>query len=194
MGLKRLPHKKVGPLLKHYLVAKEDSETANLVCELQQARVRGYLTRGELERICRWKSARAIRRIRSNSVALIRAATRRALATRSERARLEELLTLNGVSVPMASAILTLLNPQKYGVIDIRVWQLLHALGAVRTRSSGLGFTFNDWYQFLMIIRYFAKKLRVTARDIERTLFSAHRAHQKGTLYTKKHRKKSVRI
>jgi hypothetical protein len=194
MGLKRLPHKKVGPLLKHYLVEQEDSETANLVCELQQARVRGYLTRGELERICRWKSARAIRRIRSNSVALIRAATRRALATRSERARLEELLTLNGVSIPMASAVLTLLNPQKYGVIDIRVWQLLHALGAVRTRSSGLGFTFNDWYQFLMIIRYFAKKLRVTARDIERALFSAHRAHQKGTLYVKKHRKKSVRI
>jgi hypothetical protein len=70
----------------------------------------------------------------------------------------------------MASAVLTLLNPRRYGVIDIRVCQLLHAVGAVSTRSSGLGFTFNHWYQFLMIIRYFAEKLQVSARDVERAL------------------------
>jgi hypothetical protein len=34
-----------------------------------------------------------------------------------------------GVSVPMASALLTLLDPKRYGVIDIRVWQLLHRMG-----------------------------------------------------------------
>jgi hypothetical protein len=186
MGLKRVRYKEVGLLVSRYLATEEDSETANLTCELKRARVRGYLTRPELEKICRWKSPRVIRRIKSNTPARIRSITGRALATQSERARLEYLLTLNGVSVPMASAILTLLNPQEYGVIDIRVWQLLHAVGAVSTRSSGLGFTFNHWYQFLMIIRYFAEKLQVSARDVERALFLAHRAHQKGTLYTKR--------
>jgi len=34
-----------------------------------------------------------------------------------------------GVSVPMASALLTLLDPKRYGVIDIRIWQLLHRMG-----------------------------------------------------------------
>jgi hypothetical protein len=29
----------------------------------------------------------------------------------------------------MASALLTLLDPKRYGVIDIRVWQLLHRMG-----------------------------------------------------------------
>ena len=83
----------------------------------------------------------------------------------------------------MASAILMLLNPRRYGVIDIRVWQLLHELGAVTKKPKGIGFNLNNWYQFLMIIRHFSRKLRVTARDIERALFVAHQRYQKGRLY-----------
>jgi hypothetical protein len=186
VALGKLPYKQLRILLKDHLVLREDPETAKLIRELKQARRRGYLTPAELERICRWKSARVIHHIKKNSAARVRTATWRALATPSERRRLETLMSLDGVSVAMASAILTLLNPRRYGVIDIRVWQLLHAVGAVSTRSSGLGFTFNHWYQFLMIIRYFAEKLQVSARDVERALFLAHRAHQKGTLYAKR--------
>jgi hypothetical protein len=102
---------------------------------------------------------------------------------RGERTRLEGLLALRGVSVPMASAILMLLDPRRYGVIDIRVWQLLHKLGAVSKKPKGVGFNFKNWRQFLMIIRHFAKKLRVTARDVERTLFIAHKRYQRGRLY-----------
>jgi len=183
MALKKLPYTKIGPLLKEYLSMQEDAETAALMPDLRQARVRRYLTPNELENVCRWKSARAIHHIKSNSASQIQKATRRALATRSERQRLEALMSLNGVSVPMASAILTLLNPQRYGVIDIRVWQLLHAMGVVTKKSSGVGFNFNNWYQFLIIIRHFAKTLGVDARDIERSLFLAHQAYQTDTLY-----------
>jgi len=170
-------------LLKKHLSAEEDTKTAALIRELRPARARGYLTREELEKVCRWKSARAIHLINGNSVVRVRTATRRALTTRSERRRLEALTTLDGVSVAMASAILTLLNPRRYGVIDIRVWQLLYALGEVTKKSGGVGFNFNNWYQFLMKLRYFAKQLGVGARDIERSLFFAHQANQKGTLY-----------
>jgi hypothetical protein len=55
--------------------------------------------------------------------------------------------------------------------------------GAVRKKPGGVGFNFKNWYQFLMIIRYFARTLGVKARDIERTLFVAHKEYQKGTLY-----------
>ena len=187
MALKKLPYRKVRVLLTRYLSTEEDAETVVLIRELRQARVRGYLTRNELEKVCRWKSARAIHLIKSNSIARIRTATRRALATKSERRRIEALMTLDGVSVPMASAILMLLQPRRYGVIDIRVWQLLYAMGAITKKSSGVGFNFNNWYQFLMIIRYFAKKLGVGARDIERSLFLAHQEFQKGTLYPAVH-------
>src|SRR5215813_6854017 len=183
MALKRRPFGNVSGVLKHYLSTEEDVKTAALIRELRNARLRGYLTRAELEKVCRWKSARAIHLINRNSVIRVRTATRRALTTRSERHRLEALTTLDGVSVAMASAILTLLNPLRYGVIDIRVWQLLYALGEVTKKSSGVGFNFNNWYQFLMKLRYFAKQLGVGARDIERSLFFAHQANQKGTLY-----------
>ena len=93
------------------------------------------------------------------------------------------LLQLQGVSVPMASALLTLLDPKRYGVIDIRVWQLLYAVGAVRENPRGVHFTSKNWLHFLVILRHHASRLGVAARDIERTLFAAHRAHQEGTLY-----------
>jgi hypothetical protein len=146
VALKKLPFRNVSVLLKQHLSTEEDVKTAALIRELRHARLRGYLTRKELEKVCRWKSARAIHLIKHNSVARVCAATRRALATRSERGRLEALRTLDGVSVPMASAILMLLDPRRYGVIDIRVWQLLYALGEVTKKSTGVGFNFNNWF------------------------------------------------
>jgi hypothetical protein len=128
----------------------------------------------------------SLRHIRRNSPRYIRDATKRAIATRSERRRLDALRELHGVSVPMASAILMLLYPKHYGVIDIRVWQLLHSLGIVTKKPIGVGFTFANWYQFLMIIRYHAKKLGIWARAVERALFMAHKRYQKGALYARR--------
>ena len=184
MALKKIPYGKVSLLIKDYLSVEEDEETLDLIRRLRHVRARGYLTSGELEAVCRWKSARAIQHIKSNSPSEVRNATRRALATRSERRRLAELTALRGVSTPMASSVLMLVDPRRYGVIDIRVWQLLHAIGAVTKKPDGVGFDFNNWYQFLMIVRHFAKKFNVKARDVERTLFYAHQEYQKGRLYS----------
>ena len=183
MALKQIPYTNLEPLLRGCLSKSEDEKTLALMQKLRPARRRRYLTPGELEAVCRWKSARAIRHIKANSPWRVRSATHRALATRSERQKLKFLRTLQGVSVPMASAILMLLDPRRYGVIDIRVWQLLYKLGVVAQKPSGMGFNFNNWYRFLMIVRYLARKLRVNARDIERTLFFVHREYQKGRLY-----------
>jgi hypothetical protein len=55
VALKKLPFRNVSVLLKQHLSAEEDANTAALIRELRQARVRGYLTRDELEKVCRWK-------------------------------------------------------------------------------------------------------------------------------------------
>jgi hypothetical protein len=184
MALRKLPYSSVKPIVRRYLT-DEGEGTTDLVAELRPARQRGYLRPSELEKVCRWKSPRALAYIKRNSPARVRGATGRALATKSEKRRLDALCELEGVSVPMASSILTLLDPKRYGVIDIRVWQLLHAVGAVTRKSKGVGFTFANWYQFLMIIRSLAKEFRVRARDVEWALFLAHMDYQKGVLYTK---------
>ena len=194
MPLGRVPFRRLEPLLRAHLSIEEDEGTTRLCRELRAARQRGHLTRSELQAVCRWKSPRAIRYINANTPSQVRVATQAALATRSEHRRLEALTRLRGVSVPMASAVLMLLNPKRYGVIDIRVWQLLHELGTVTKNAEGVNLSSTNWYEFLVIIRHFSRKLRVTARDIERTLFDAHRAYQRHQLYgVKKEKKASAR-
>ena len=92
--MRALPYKRVAQLVRDYL-ADDDADTIALIRELRPARARGYLTRSELEKVCRWKSPRALQHIRSNSASRVRDTTKRALATRSERQRLEALLELN---------------------------------------------------------------------------------------------------
>jgi hypothetical protein len=75
----------------------------------------------------------------------------------------------------MASAILTVVEPRRYGVIDVRVWQLLWALGAVRKRRFS---NFDDWEQYLSMLRAHARRLRVPVRRLEHTLFQKHRQVQ----------------
>ena len=186
MALRPIPYRRLETLVRAHLDTVEDEGTAALMRRLRAARARGHLTRAEMEAVCRWKSARAIHHVRSNTPAEVRAATREALRTRSERLRLAALTRLRGVSVPMASALLTLLHPRRYGVIDIRVWQLMHRVGTVGTNAGGAGFSFDNWQQFLVAIRRMAARLGVTARDVERTLFSVHRKYQSGTLYARR--------
>lgn len=93
------------------------------------------------------------------------------------------LRTLHGVSVPMASAILTLVDPSRYGVLDIRVWQLLFAMDSVSTNPRGVGFTFKNWHDYLRRLRDHAREMGVSARTVERTLFEYHRKVQQGKLY-----------
>jgi hypothetical protein len=185
MPLHKLPYKPLQHLISLHLSTIEDTETSSLIRRISAARKRGYLTKPELVRVCMWKSARAIRHIRRNSAYAVVKATRAAFGTRSEQRRLAHLTSLHGVSIPMASAILMLTNPVRYGVIDIRVWQLLFRTGAVDTNADGVGFNFKEWYRFLIIIRYFAGKYNVKSRDVERTLFNVHTQYQTGLLYSK---------
>ncbi len=173
-------------LVRAHLEADEDESTDRLIADLGGARRRGHLTRPELLAVCRWKSPRAIRYVRSNPPGAVRDATRNALRSRHERDRVSALLVLRGVSVPMASAVLTLLYPRRYGVIDIRVWQLLHRRGHVSGSRTGVGLRVAHWLQFLAILRRIAARLGCGARQVERALFEVHRRRQRGTLYARR--------
>ncbi len=175
------------PTLRTFLdahpIADEDEKTAVVIHRLRGAPKRGYMIQSEFLAACNWKSPRARRHFERNSRAAIRAATAAAFATRSERERFDALTALTGVSAPMASALLTLTNPNRYGVIDIRVWKVLYRLGSVTSRPGGVGFEFKHWYRYLVILRHHAKRLGVDVRAVERTLFYHHRRYSKGKLY-----------
>ncbi len=185
--MKNLPYNSLDLLIrKFFKFGLEDAKTSVLIQSLSIARKRRFLTKDQLVEVCYWKSPRVVRHIRSNSPAQIRAQTKKAFESRSERFRLECLTSLSGVGVPMASAVLMLTNPKRYPVIDIRVWKLLHEIGAVSTNPRGSNFTFDEWSSFLTVVRQYAKKYKVSARAIERILFGIHRKYQDGNLYESK--------
>jgi hypothetical protein len=175
-------------LLRRGLVREEYPGTAALVRRLAGVRARGWFTRAEFAAMCRWKSPRAQRLWETNAPARIRAVSRAVLATRSERRRMALLTGLRGVGVPIASAILTLIDPKRYGVLDIRCWQLLFALDEVGHNRRGQGFTIPQWETYLAALRHHARRLHVPARQIELTLFETHRKYQHGPLYHRSER------
>ena len=179
-------HRGLAALLKRELSTGEAEPTAALLRELQHVKRAKQFSRSEFIKMCRWKSSRAIQHYRRNTTAAIRRTSREVLRTRNERRRMELLTRLQGVSVPTASAILTLIDPERYGVIDIRAWQLLFQIGAVEKKPGGVGFAFADWDRYLAILREHARALHVPVRCVELTLFEYHRKTQKGRLYNQR--------
>ena len=183
MPLKRIPYRSLRALLRRELEAEEHPATAALIRRLAHVRGAGRFTRAEFLAMCRWKSPRARRHYEGNSAAAIRRASVAALAARTERERIEHLTALSGVSVATASAILTLIDPRRYGVLDIRCWQLLFGIRSVSANPRGRAFTAGQWELYLDRLRVHARALRVSARAIEYTLFHCHRKLQRGRLY-----------
>jgi hypothetical protein len=157
---------------------------------MRQVKKKKALTREEFLEICHWKSPRTSRWCEMNSASSVRRAMTTVFATEDEDRRLAELTSLHGVAVPTASAILTMIDPKNYGVIDIRVWQLLHEIGSVTKRASGQGFDSQNWLQYLQILRDHAKQLKVNVRRIEKALFEFHKRIQIRPIYS---RSKKVR-
>ena len=162
---------------------KSPDPAEDLIGKLSHIKQQGYFNKPEFLAMCSWKSPRPRHLYQSNSSADIKRVSNELFAAKCEKQRVELLTSLKGVGVPTASAILTLTDPRDYGVIDIRVWQLLYQCGAVAARPAGVGFSCENWLEFLEGLRYWARKFDVTARDVERALFEHHKEHQSGTLY-----------
>jgi hypothetical protein len=183
MPLRRVPYRSLRVLLRRELRLGEHPATAALIRRLAHVKAAGRFTRAEFLAMCRWKSPRSRRHCERSSAAVIRRVSAAVLAARSERERMERLVALAGVSVATASAILTLIDPERYGVLDIRCWQLLFRIRAVAGNARGRAFTVAQWEQYLERLRGHARALGVSARTVEHTLFHCHRKLQRGRLY-----------
>jgi hypothetical protein len=102
------------------------------------ARARGSFTRDEFLAVGEWKSVRARSKLRSNPAELVGSVTRQALEAPDER--LSVLTSLHGVGDPIASALLSVWDPHRYTVIDVRAEGALRAAGLLpSTSSTGYG-------------------------------------------------------
>jgi hypothetical protein len=124
----------------------------------------GDLSRHNLHNIFRWKTnGRGISRLARNTDAEIADALRLAISAATERSAVAVRTGLNGVHVPVASALLTAIDPNKYTVIDFRA---LAALGSASNDRS-----VNFYLSYLSMCRGLAAKSRVKLRDLDRALW-----------------------
>ena len=125
----------------------------------------GDFKRANLSEIFEWKTkGRGRSRLLGNSDIEIADALRLAVSAETERAAVAVLLGLHGVQVPVASAILTAIEPERYTVIDFRA---LEALG-----STSKDRTVNFYLAYLDFCRQLAATSRVSLRDLDRALWT----------------------
>lgn len=177
----------IDDLIKSELSTDENPKAAILIKELEHVKKNGYLTRDEFLKIAMWKSPRPKKHYLANSEEEIISISKKVLSTDFEKRKIELLDSLKGVRIPTASAVLTLIDPKNYGMIDIRVWNVLYVYEYVRTKSDGKNLNADNWYNALMLFRHYAKKFHVSARNIEQILFLHHKRIQEGNLYGGKH-------
>lgn len=161
----------------------EPKDALVLIDKLKDVKTFGFFSKKQFLEVAMWKSPRPKNHYLNNSEEVILETSRRALSLDDERIRMGILTTLNGVSIAVASALLTIINPKQYGVIDIRVWQLLFLYGEVKTKPQGQGFNVDDWTDYLSVLRRYALEFEVNVRDIERVCFFYHKKMQEGLLY-----------
>ena len=124
----------------------------------------GECSRSNLEIIFRWKTrGRGIGRLEGNSEDEIADALRLAVQAKTERAAISVLCGLFGVEIPVASAILTAIDPERYTIIDVRALQSLGVDDDPKTV---------DYYlEYLKHCRELAGQNSVSLRDLDRALW-----------------------
>lgn len=136
----------------------------------RKARKRGCLTFNEFYCIGMWKSARQKPNYLKNKK-LVKFLTKEAFKQPDEKKKITSLLIMRGVGIPTASALLTVVYPDKYAIIDIRCVEMLKKLG-FKLKSS---MTLKNWLNYLQITRDLAKENNITPRELDKVLFAMHK-------------------
>jgi hypothetical protein len=137
-----------------------------------------YLTASELDLVFRWKLGAQYGRNKaaraSNTESGYQALTRAAFSVREPdidyeaELRLAILTSLRGVGVPVASAILALVEPERYCVIDFRGWR---AVFATQRRS----FDIRAYKQYLHAVRALAAPLGWSVQETDLAIWEYDR-------------------
>jgi len=147
----------------------DDREAAALAAGRRIAA--GSRARTDFLAIFEWKTrGRGRSRPARNGDAEIADALDLAVAARTERAAIAVLTGLAGVEVPVASAILTAIDPQRFTIIDFRA---LWSLGVERATYS-VGF----YLEYLDACRRIAAAARTDLRTLDKALWQYSSEHQ----------------
>lgn len=137
---------------------------AEAVAVGRTARKRGYLTKNELIQFFDWKTGgRGRSRCLKNTRAYVKEVTRTSFSTSNARLQIEVLALLDGVDLRVASAILHLVFPRKYPIMDYRA---LWSLGIKKPK-----YNFELWDSYCNYCKKTAQENHVGLRTLDRALW-----------------------
>jgi len=165
--------------IRKYRVSSTDlDETISLkkkFANLRLTRKPFYLTYSEFDEILKWKLRSQYGRQqgarKANTEKIIQSVTGLALNIYHEdkdyemQLRIDILSSIRGVGVPVASAVLALIFPDDYSVIDFRVWRQVFGY----KKNS---FTISDYKKYLKILRNFSKKLGWPVQEVDMAIWT----------------------
>lgn len=132
---------------------------------------RGHLTKKDLAAVAFWKAPQSSGHAQKNSEDYVSEITGFAFKTNCERARIESLMILDGVSWPTASVILHLFHQYPYPILDYR------ALWSVMLKVPVM-YSFGFWWPYVEFCRTLATRVSVDMRTLDRALWQYFKENQ----------------
>ena len=167
-------------ICEFYEVAKDEPL---FCCKFRSPIVeRGYLLKPELHEIVCWKAERVKSIADRNSDSEVKSASRAAFAAPTPEEAVAILDSLKGVGVRMASAIMTVYDPSRFTVMDIRA---MESLRAQNVEDLGLGEKVNldspkTYASYLTACKRLADMWGIDLRTLDRYLWSMDRKQSAG--------------
>lgn len=145
---------------------------------------RGHLLFKEFYFICMWKSPRPKKLYESEkNKKNVEYITKEAFKINDEKDKILKLCELDGVQIPTASAILSVVFPEKYAVIDIRVLSILNEFKLIKYEEQQ-SITPKMWVEYLDILSNLSKNNNnIEFREIDKILFGYSVKNRKENLY-----------
>ena len=137
-----------------------------------RVRQRGAYDRADLLTVGRWKTARVLPSLGSNSDEMIEDITRTALLA-PESIQHRVMALLHGVGVPMASSLLMVSNPDVHTVLDVRAVNSLVANGELDDPEPE---SYPPYLDYLTVCRAITDRCRCGLRRLDRALYQANGA------------------
>lgn len=132
-----------------------------------------HLDKGHFVRLARWAAPRGRDAYERNAAPIVWETTRLASLASHDAVKLHVLRGLEGVSVPVAAAILHFFSPRRYPVFDRRHRSTLKKAGLwPRAVGDASG---EAWEEYVRVMRRLARRLRVSLRDLDKALYAYDR-------------------
>lgn len=167
---------KIAPLRNQQIDLADTEQLKAKLAQLRRERQPLYLTATEFEEILRWKLGQQIGRQReiraANTDEIIRAVTGLALTITHDdedyelELRMNILCSLRGVAIPVASAVLALVFPEEYAVIDYRGWRQVFGEG---------NYSLTGYKKYMGEIRRLAEELGWPAQEVDHVIWEYDR-------------------